>query len=99
MKIAIICAALALCATSASADITYIQSQHGVTFNGCDWDTLVNLKNGYVWECSEYKYTYHYGFMTVLNVNGTSMLCVGDVDSAIEEFPDGKCYKGALYQF
>ena len=83
MKITVICGALALCASSASADISYVESQFGITFDGCDYEELINLKNGYVWECSEYGYTYHYGVMTVLEVNGSMMLCVGDVDDAI----------------
>jgi len=90
---------LGLISSAANADISYMESGVGVTFEGCDWDKLINLKNGYVWECGEYGYTYHYGTMTVLEVNGTSKLCVGDVEEAIEEFPDGDCYSGTLYNW
>lgn len=85
-------------AGSASADISYMESGYGITFEGCDYDKIINLKNGYVWECSEYGYTYHYGEMTVLEVNGKSKLCVGDLEEALEEYPDGDCYDGTLYQ-
>jgi len=37
--------------------------------------------------------------LTVLSVNGTTLLCVDDVERAIEEFPDVKCYRGTLYRF
>ncbi len=86
-------------ATTSHADINYLESGVGVTFEGCDWEKIINLRNGYVWECSEYGYTYHYGTMTVLEVNGRSKLCVGDVEEAIEEFPDGDCYDGTLYRW
>lgn len=86
-------------ATTSHADINYLESGFGVTFEGCDYEEIINLKNGYVWECSEYGYTYHYGNMTVLEVNGRSKLCVGDLEKAIEEFPNGDCYDGILYRF
>jgi hypothetical protein len=89
---------LALAASPAAADISYLESGIGITFEGCDYDRLINLKNGYIWECGEYGYTYHYGKLTVLDVSGNTMLCVGDVDAAIEEFPGGECYSGRLYR-
>jgi hypothetical protein len=99
MKFAALTLGMVLLAGVASADIRYLESGIGVTFEGCDYEKLINLRNGYVWECSEYGYTYHYGTMTVLEVNGRSKLCVGDVEEAIEEFPDGDCYDGTLYQW
>lgn len=84
---------------SANADMRYLESGIGITFEGCDYDRLINLKNGYVWECSQYGYTYHYGKLTVLQVNGNSKLCVGDLEDAIEEFPDGHCYNGTLHRW
>ncbi|WP_273524980.1 hypothetical protein [Rhodosalinus sediminis] len=100
MRYLLISTSLALASgTAVSADISYLESGIGVTFEGCDREKLINLKNGYVWECGEYGYTYHYGTMTVLEVNGTTKLCVGDVEEAIEEFPDGDCYSGTLYRW
>lgn len=99
MKIAFLAASMMTVATAANADITYLESGIGITFEGCDYDKIINLKNGYVWECSEYGYTYHYGDMTVIEVNGNSKLCVGDVEEAIEEFPNGDCYDGTLYRW
>jgi len=92
-------ACLALVSGAAGANIVYLESGIGVTFDGCDFDKLINLRNGYVWQCSHFRYTYHYGKVTVLSVNGTTLLCVGNVERAIEEFPDGKCYRGTLYRY
>ena len=99
MKLLIISAAAMLITSQASADIQYLESGFGITFQGCEYDKIINLKNGFAWECSEYGYTYHYGELTVLDINGTSKLCVGDVEEAIEEYPDGDCYDGTLYQW
>lgn len=82
----------------ASADIKYMESSIGITFEGCDYDKIINLQNNYAWECSEYGYTYHYGSMTVLEVNGNAKLCVGALEEALEEYPNGNCYDGVLYQ-
>lgn len=98
MRTAIICATLVLAAGAARADISYLESGY-VTFEGCEWDKLIDLQNGYVWQCRQYGYRYHYGKMTVLEVNGNMKLCVGDLEEAVEEFPDGDCYDGTLYQF
>lgn len=75
-----------------------MESGFGITFEGCDYEKIVNLKNGYAWQCSEYGYTYHYGQMTVLQVNGSAKLCVGDVEEAIENYPNDDCYDGRLYE-
>jgi hypothetical protein len=99
MKIAFLAASMITIATAANADIKYLESGIGITFEGCDYDKIINLKNGYAWECSEYGYTYHYGDMTVIEVNGNSKLCVGDVEEAIEEYPNGDCYDGTLYRW
>lgn len=99
MKLAISATFVILVATAASADIKYLESGIGITFEGCDWEKIINLKNGYVWECSGYGYTYHYGTLTVLEVNGNTKLCVGNVEEAIEEYPSGDCYDGTLYQW
>ena len=84
---------------AANADLTYSEIGVGVTFDGCDFDKLINLKNGNVWECDRYDYKYRYGNMAVVEVNGSAMLCVGDVEEAIEEFPYGDCYSGTLYRW
>lgn len=99
MRIIALATLVMLSATASRADIRYLESGFGITFEGCDYDELINLQNGYVWECSEYGYTYHYGRMTVLEVSGKAKLCVGDVDEAIEEYPDGDCYNGTLYNW
>lgn len=99
MKIALLAASMITVATAANADIKYLESGIGITFEGCDYDKIINLKNGYAWECSEYGYTYHYGDMTVIEVNGNSKLCVGDVEEAIEEYPNGDCFDGTLYRW
>ena len=83
----------------ARADISYLESSIGIEFEGCDFDKLINLRNGHVWECSEYGYTYHFGTLTVLQVNGTSKLCVGAVAEAMDEYPNGRCYNGKLYRW
>mgnify|MGYP001279914786 CR=1 FL=1 len=99
MRRAILIAITTLIASTANADIRYLESGIGITFEGCDYDKIINLKNGYVWECSEYGYVYHYGTLTVLEVNGISKLCVGDIEEAIEEYPNGDCYDGNLYRW
>jgi len=99
MKLVITNAISMLIATTAFAEIKYLESGIGITFEGCDWEKIVNLKNGYVWECSEYGYTYHYGTLTVLEVNGNAKLCVGDVEEAMEEYPNGDCFEGTLYKW
>ncbi len=86
-------------ATAANADFKYLESGFGITFEGCDYDKLVNLKNGFVWECSEYGYTYHYGSMTVIEVNGNTKLCDGDLEEAIKNYPDDDCYNGTLHKW
>lgn len=88
---------LALLAGHAQAQISYFESNPWVEFEGCDFGRLVNLENGYLWECNEFGYAYHYGTMTVIEVRGNTKLCVGDLDAAIKEFPDGDCYFGKLY--
>ncbi len=98
MRTLLLSIGFALVAGEASAEISYLESGIGITFDGCNYDKIINLKNGYAWECSEYGYTYHYGEMTVLEVNGKSKLCVGDLEEALEEYPDGDCYEGTLYQ-
>ena len=97
--VAIFLVALLFAAESARAEVRYLESGIGITFDGCDFNKLINLENGYVWECSEYGYTYHYGRMTVLDINGRAKLCVGDLERALEEWPDGKCYDGRLYRW
>lgn len=99
MKVGLLAIGLAMLPAAADAEISYMESGIGITFEGCDYGKLINLENGYLWECSEYGYTYHYGRLTVLEVNGNTMLCVGDVEEAIEEYPDSHCYRGKLYQF
>lgn len=99
MRLSVLVVLAACIVSPARADISYLESGIGITFEGCDYDKLINLENGYVWECSEYGYTYHYGVLTVLEVNGTSKLCVGDVEEAIEEYPDGDCFDGTLYRW
>jgi len=39
-------ACLALVSGAAGANIAYLESGIGVTFEGCDLDKLINLKNG-----------------------------------------------------
>lgn len=99
MKITALAAIVILSATASYADISYLESGVGIEFEGCDYEKIINLRNGYAWECSEYGYRYHYGQLTVLEVNGRTKLCVGDVEEAIEEYPDGDCYDGTLYRW
>ena len=89
--------AITVAATPAAAQINYLEGNY-VTFEGCDYDKLINLNNGYAWQCSEYGYAYHYGQMTVLEVNGRTKLCIGDLEEAIEEYPNGDCYDGTLFR-
>lgn len=95
----LILAALTCLATGAAAEVSYLESNIGIEFNGCDYQKLINLKNGYVWECGEYGYAYHYGALTVIQVGQTSKLCLGDVEDAFEEYPNGHCYSGKLYRW
>lgn len=46
MKLLFLSAGLALFTGAASADIRYLESGIGVTFEGCDHEKIINLENG-----------------------------------------------------
>ncbi|MDF1710523.1 MAG: hypothetical protein P1U72_20740 [Paracoccaceae bacterium] len=95
---AVITSGYLLLAPVVQAQMSYLESGPGVTFEGCDFDKPINLANGHIWVCSEFGYRYHFGQMTVIQVNRTTKLCVGDLEEAMAEFHDGDCYSGTLYR-
>lgn len=82
--------------STSTADIRYQEMYPPNGFDGCEYGKLINLGDGYVWECTEYNYYYHYGTLTVLEVDSDIVLCIGNIDQAIDEYPNGNCYSGFI---
>lgn len=99
MKACSVSIAIFILATKANAELSYLESGIGIEFGGCDYEKIINLRSGYAWECSEYGYAYHYGTMTVIQVNRRAKLCVGDLEEALENYPNDDCYDGTLYRW
>lgn len=59
-------------------------------FNGCDFDRAIELQNGLVFKCSEYKY--HYAYMpTVLILKSVR-------DDSVKVVIDRESFNGTLYR-
>lgn len=62
------------------------------TIDGCEYEKLIKLSDGYFFECSEYNYVYHYGAVRVMSkpvryagsIVEVSYLCMEGEDECLE---------------